>query len=156
MVDKIKARIKTIEASANCVQALKGLRGAAITIVDMGQERLGVDPFQESQKKLDDNLLGEIREDVAAALRAARLKHKNTLGVGCCGVLEATACEAALELAMQVSLLMVVVPDGGVSGNSYVKCCADAVRSLNLDKTELDHLMREVNAEKRWVPRQSS
>ena len=156
MVDEIKARIKNIDAAINCVQALKGLRSEAIVIIDMGQEQLGADAFREAQKKLGDNLLSEIREDVVSVLRAARLKHMKVLGVGCCGVLEATACEAALELAMQVSLLMVVVPDGGVSGNSYVKCCADAVRSLNLDKTELDHLMREVNAEKRWVPRQSS
>ena len=44
----------------------------------------------------------------------------------------------------------------GVEGDGYVKCCADAIRSLNLNKTELDHLVREVNAEKGWVPGQSS
>ena len=145
---------EVIDAANNCIQALKGLRSEAITIVDMGQEQLGADAFQEAQKKLDDNLLGEIREDVVAALLAARLKHMGVLGVGCCGVLKATACETAMELAVQVSLLMTEVPDGGVSGNSYVKCCADAIRSLNLNKTELDHLMREVNVEKGWIPGQ--
>ena len=147
---------EVIDAANNCIQALKGLRSAAITIVDMGQEQLGADSFQEAQKKLDDNLLGEIREDVVADLRAARLKHMGVLGVGCCGVLKATACETAMELAVQVSLLLGKVPSEGVGGNSYVKCCADAIRSLNLDKTELDHLMRELNAEKGWVPGQSS
>ncbi len=156
MVDEIKARIKTIDAAINCVQALKGLRSEAIVIIDMVQEQLGADSFQEAQKKLYDNLLGEIREDVVAALRAARLKHMGVLGVGCCGVLKATACETALGLAVQVSSLLAMVHSEGVSGNSYVKCCADAIRSLNLDKTELDHLAREVDAEKGWVPGQSS
>ena len=100
---------------------------------------------------MGDNLLGEIREDVVAALRAERLKHVNVLGVGCCGVLKATACETAMELAVQVSSLLSKVPADGFANRSYVGSCAEVTRNRRLDKAEIDRLARDLDNERDWV-----